>query len=64
MNQQMDEYEKLSVLGEGTYGTVIKSMHRPTGTIVAVKRIRELQESVNKKAAVREIQVLKVTTSE
>jgi len=32
-------YEKLDRIGQGTYGTVYRARHRPTGSIVALKRI-------------------------
>ncbi|KAG0543066.1 hypothetical protein BDA96_02G157700 [Sorghum bicolor] len=34
------DYKKLGVLGEGTYGKVVRACHRPTGEMVAVKWVR------------------------
>ena len=36
----MDSYSKIEKVGEGTYGVVYKGLHRPTGTTVALKKIR------------------------
>ncbi|KAI8321708.1 cyclin-dependent kinase-like protein 10 [Martensiomyces pterosporus] len=36
----VDSYEKLERIGEGTYGIVYKARHRQTGRIVALKRMR------------------------
>ena len=36
----MDEYLKISKLGEGTYGVVYKAQNCDTGEVVALKRIR------------------------
>lgn len=35
----MDQYEKGVVLGQGTFGAVYKAVHRPTGRVVAIKKI-------------------------
>ena len=37
----LQEYENLGVLGEGTYGTVVKARHRRTGCVVAIKQFKE-----------------------
>jgi cell division cycle 2-like protein len=34
------EYKKLGVLGEGTYGKVVRARHRRTGEMVAIKWVR------------------------
>ena len=36
----MDSYKKIEKVGEGTYGVVYKGEHKPTKTIVALKKIR------------------------
>lgn len=57
----MDRYEKLSRLGEGSYGIVFKCRDRDTGQLVAVKRFVESDEDpAIRKIALREIRLLKV----
>lgn len=57
----MDRYEKLSRLGEGSYGIVYKCRDRDTGNLVAVKRFVESEDDpAIRKIALREIRLLKV----
>lgn len=57
----MEKYEKLSKIGEGSYGVVFKCRHKDTGQIVAIKKFVESEEDpVIKKIALREIRMLKV----
>lgn len=59
----MDRYEKLSRLGEGSYGIVYKCRDRETGNLVAVKRFVESEDDpAIRKIALREIRLLKVIT--
>ena len=37
----MENYESLGVIGEGTYGVVIRARHRETGQFVAIKKFKE-----------------------
>ncbi|KAJ3590852.1 hypothetical protein NHX12_008800 [Muraenolepis orangiensis] len=56
----MEKYEKLSKIGEGSYGVVFKCRHRDNGQVVAIKRFVESEEDpVIKKIALREIRMLK-----
>ncbi|CAG5092198.1 Similar to CDKL2: Cyclin-dependent kinase-like 2 (Homo sapiens) [Cotesia congregata] len=56
----MDKYENIEVVGEGSYGIVIKCRHRETGEIVAIKKFLETEEDVHvRKMAFREIRMLK-----
>lgn len=57
----MDRYEKLSRIGEGSYGVVYKCRDRETGNLVAVKRFVESEDDpAIRKIALREIRLLKV----
>ncbi|KAJ8972428.1 hypothetical protein NQ317_012446 [Molorchus minor] len=35
----MEKYEQLSIVGEGSYGVVMRCRHRETDQIVAIKKI-------------------------
>jgi len=57
----MDKYENLGIVGEGSYGVVLKCRHRQSGQLVAIKKFLETKEDgVVKKIAMREIRLLKV----
>ncbi|XP_034668772.1 cyclin-dependent kinase-like 1 isoform X2 [Drosophila subobscura] len=59
-SSKMDRYEKLSRLGEGSYGVVYKCRDRETGALVAVKRFVESEDDpAIRKIALREIRLLK-----
>ncbi|KAF7280692.1 cyclin-dependent kinase-like 4 [Rhynchophorus ferrugineus] len=56
----MERYEKISKIGEGSYGVVYKCKNRDTGEIVAIKKFTESEEDpVIRKIALREIRLLK-----
>lgn len=56
----MEKYEQLSLIGEGSYGIVMKYKHLPTNQIVAVKKFLETEEdATSRKVAIREIRMLK-----
>lgn len=58
----MDKYEQLAIVGEGSYGLVMKCRHRETDQIVAIKKFLETEEDATiRKMALREIRMLKVS---
>ena len=60
----MDKYEKISKIGEGSYGIVYKCRNRDSGQIVAIKKFVESEDDpLIKKIALREIRMLKVSSS-
>ena len=60
MKSKIDKYEKLEMIGEGTYGVVHKAKDTDTGEIYALKKIRlESEEEGIPSTAIREIALLK-----
>jgi cyclin-dependent kinase-like len=56
----MENYESLGVIGEGTYGVVMRARHRETGQVVAIKKFKESDEDEQvRKTSLREVRVLK-----
>ncbi|KAJ0174468.1 hypothetical protein K1T71_009576 [Dendrolimus kikuchii] len=56
----MDKYEQLAVVGEGSYGVVLKCKRRDNGQLVAIKKFLETEEDAAvRKMALREIRMLK-----
>ena len=37
----MDKYERISIVGEGSFGVVFKAKNKSTGEIVAIKKFKE-----------------------
>lgn len=63
--KNMEKYEKLGKIGEGSYGVVFKCRNRETGQIVAIKKFVESEEDpLIKKIAMREVRMLKVKSFE
>ena len=58
----MDKYENLGLVGEGSYGMVLKCKHKETNQTVAIKKFLESEDDrMVKKIAMREIRMLKVS---
>ncbi|XP_049424482.1 probable serine/threonine-protein kinase nek3 isoform X2 [Epinephelus fuscoguttatus] len=56
----MERYESLGLVGEGSYGTVLKCRHRDSGRLVAIKKFVDSDDDKTvKKIALREIKLLK-----
>ncbi|KAK7083901.1 Cyclin-dependent kinase-like 1 [Halocaridina rubra] len=59
-SRMMEKYEKLSKIGEGSYGVVYKCRNRENGQLVAIKKFVESEDDpLIKKIALREIRMLK-----
>lgn len=57
----MEKYSVLELLGEGSYGKVLKCRHNQSGSLVAIKKFIETEDdSGARKIALREIRMLKV----
>jgi len=60
-SRNVEVYEKVEQVGEGTYGQVYKARNKETGEIVALKRVRMDNEKEGfPVTAIREIKILKV----
>ncbi|XP_043530431.1 cyclin-dependent kinase-like 2 [Chiloscyllium plagiosum] len=56
----MEKYEYLGLVGEGSYGIVIRSRNKENGRIVAIKKfLEDDDDKMVKKIAMREIRLLK-----
>ncbi|XP_068164944.1 cyclin-dependent kinase-like 4 [Antennarius striatus] len=56
----MERYESLGLVGEGSYGTVLKCRHRDSGRLVAIKKFLDSDDDKTvKKIAMREIKLLR-----
>ena len=57
----MEKYDNLGMVGEGSYGMVMKCKHKESGQIVAIKRFLESEDDkMVKKIAMREVRMLRV----
>lgn len=56
----MDKYEHISLVGEGSYGVVMKCRHKELNQMVAIKKFLETEEDATiRKMALREIRMLR-----
>eukprot|EP00118_Oscarella_pearsei_P006802 m.31552 g.31552 ORF g.31552 m.31552 type:complete len:796 (+) comp31512_c0_seq5:230-2617(+) len=56
----MEKYENMGLVGEGSYGIVMKCRHRESGQLVAIKKFIESEDDrMVKKIALREVRMLK-----
>ncbi|XP_044039760.1 putative serine/threonine-protein kinase YPL150W [Siniperca chuatsi] len=56
----MERYESLGLVGEGSYGSVLKCRHRDSGRLVAIKKFVDSDnDKTVKKIALREIKLLR-----
>ena len=56
----MNQYEIIGMIGEGTYGVVLKARRIDTGRVVAIKKFKEGEDDEQvKKTALREVRLLK-----
>ena len=59
------EYELQDILGQGTYGQVIKAKHRETGKVCAIKHIKDVFYNIYEaKKVLREIHILRKLSAE
>ncbi|KAI8967907.1 mitogen-activated protein kinase [Mycotypha africana] len=54
-----DQYDVIDVVGEGAYGVVCSAVHKPTGQMVAIKRILPFEHAMFCLRTLREIKLLK-----
>ena len=60
IHSSMEKYEKVTKIGEGSYGVVFKCRNRENGQLVAIKKYLETEDDpLIKKIAMREIRMLK-----
>ncbi|CAN6486971.1 unnamed protein product [Victoria cruziana] len=55
----MDKYTLIKEVGDGTFGTVWRAIHRPTGEIVAVKKMKRKYYSWDECMNLREVKSLR-----
>jgi cyclin-dependent kinase-like len=57
----MNKYEVIGVVGEGTYGIVLKCRNKETGELVAIKKFKESEnDEESKKTTLREVKILRM----
>nr|GMC85938.1 cell division control protein 2 homolog C [Ipomoea batatas] len=64
IGREMEKYEKLEKVGEGTYGKVYKAKDKATGQLVALKKTRlEMDEEGIPPTALREVSLLQMLSN-
>ncbi|CBH15519.1 CDC2-related protein kinase [Trypanosoma brucei gambiense DAL972] len=59
LKDQFDRYNRMDILGEGTYGVVYRAVDRATGQIVALKKVRlDRTDEGIPQTALREVSIL------
>lgn len=57
----MNKYEVLGVVGEGTYGIVLKCRNKETGELVAIKKFKDSEDDeAARKTTLREVKILRM----
>lgn len=44
ITSNLQRYREIESIGEGTYGVVIRSVHKATGTLVAIKEFKDSKD--------------------
>lgn len=61
---QMEKYDNLGPVGEGSYGMVLKCRHKESQQLVAIKKFLDSDEDrMVKKIAMREVRMLRVSVA-
>lgn len=60
----MNKYTALSIVGEGTYGMVLKCLDKVTGLAVAIKKLRNVVDTYHCNMIMREINLLRMLDNE
>lgn len=59
-NELKDDYKMVKILGKGTFGTVVKAVHRQTKTVVAIKYIDGISKnSYSARKVLREVKIMR-----
>ena len=57
----MNKYDVLGIVGEGTYGVVLKCIHKETQQLVAIKKFKESEDNdIVRKTTIREVKILRM----
>jgi serine/threonine protein kinase len=55
-----DDYKMVSIIGKGTFGTVVKAFHRKTKAVVAIKYIDGISKnSYATRKVLREVKIMR-----